>query len=56
LTLLPAAPGRLVVKDAARTGAVLVTIADSVRAYLRKKAAAATPEKELITSSIPYFF
>jgi uncharacterized membrane protein YkgB len=37
---LLAAPGRLVVKDAIMMGAALVTMADSARAYLRKKAAA----------------
>jgi uncharacterized membrane protein YkgB len=36
---LLAAPGRLVVKDAIMMGAALVTMADSARAYLRKKAA-----------------
>ena len=38
---LLAAPGRLVVKDAIMMGAALVTMADSARAYLRQKAAAA---------------
>jgi uncharacterized membrane protein YkgB len=41
---LLAAPGRLVVKDAIMMGAALVTMADSARAYLRKKAAAAAPQ------------
>jgi uncharacterized membrane protein YkgB len=52
---LLAAPGRLVLKDAIMMGAALVTMADSARAYLRKKAAAdaasqgaATPEEELV--------
>jgi uncharacterized membrane protein YkgB len=40
---LLAAPGRLVVKDAIMMGAALVTMADSARAYLRKKAAAGAP-------------
>ena len=39
---LLAAPGRLVVKDAIMMGAALVTMADSARAYLRKKAVAAS--------------
>ena len=50
---LLAAPGRLVVKDAIMMGAALVTMADSARAHLRKKAAAgaapktaAAPEEE----------
>jgi uncharacterized membrane protein YkgB len=37
---LLAAPGRLVIKDAIMMGAALVTMADSARAYLRKKAEA----------------
>jgi uncharacterized membrane protein YkgB len=37
---LLAAPGRLVIKDAIMMGAALVTMADSARAYLRKRAAA----------------
>jgi uncharacterized membrane protein YkgB len=41
---LLAAPGRLVVKDAIMMGAALVTMADSARAYLRKRAAAAQEE------------
>ena len=40
---LLAAPGRLVVKDAIMMGAALVTMADSARAYLRKKAAVTAP-------------
>ena len=50
---LLAAPGRLVIKDAIMMGAALVTMADSARAHLRKKAAAgaapktaAAPEEE----------
>src|SRR5947209_10641440 len=42
--------GRLVVKDAIMMGAALVTMADSARAYLRKRKAApreAVPEREL---------
>ncbi|WP_435021471.1 DUF417 family protein [Tundrisphaera sp. TA3] len=35
--------GRLVVKDAIMMGAALVTMADSAKAYLRKKAGPATP-------------
>ena len=41
---LLAAPGRLVVKDAIMMGAALVTMADSARAYLRKRAAAVQEE------------
>lgn len=37
---LLAGPGRLVVKDAIMLGAAVVTMADSARAYLRKRAAA----------------
>ena len=37
---LLAAPGRLVLKDAIMMGAALVTMADSARAYLRKKTVA----------------
>ena len=57
---LLAAPGRLVIKDAIMMGAALVTMADSARAYLRKKAAAAAPraaaasEPELVGSGITY--
>jgi hypothetical protein len=40
LSLL-SAPGRLVVKDAIMAGAALVTMADSAKAYLRKKNATA---------------
>jgi uncharacterized membrane protein YkgB len=36
--------GRLVVKDAIMTGAALVTMADSAKAYLRKRAAAPRAE------------
>jgi len=35
--------GRLVVKDAIMMGAALVTMADSAKAYLRKRAASTTP-------------
>jgi uncharacterized membrane protein YkgB len=38
---LLSAAGRLVVKDAIMAGAALVTMADSAKAYLRKKSAAA---------------
>jgi uncharacterized membrane protein YkgB len=54
---LLAAPGRLVIKDAIMMGAALVTMADSARAYLRKKAAvtapraAAAPEPEFVVGS-----
>jgi uncharacterized membrane protein YkgB len=41
---LLAAPGRLVVKDAIMMGAALVTMADSARAYLRKRAAVVQEE------------
>jgi uncharacterized membrane protein YkgB len=41
---LLAAPGRLVVKDAIMMGAALVTMADSARAYLRKRAVVAQEE------------
>ena len=52
---LLAAPGRLVIKDAIMMGAALVPMADSARAYLRKRTAAgaatskaaAKPEEEL---------
>jgi uncharacterized membrane protein YkgB len=48
---LLAGPGRLVVKDAIMLGAAVVTMADSARAYLRKRAAAAhgdtTPTREV---------
>jgi uncharacterized membrane protein YkgB len=50
---LLAAPGRLVVKDAIMMGAALVTMADSARASLRRKAAAAA-EPELVGGGIPY--
>ena len=42
--------GRLVIKDAIMMGAALVTMADSAKAYLRKKqqsTGAAQPEREL---------
>jgi uncharacterized membrane protein YkgB len=41
--------GRLVIKDAIMAGAALVTMADSAKAYLRRKAAApqAVPQREL---------
>lgn len=38
---LLAAPGRLVVKDAIMLGAAVVTMADSAKAYLRRRAATA---------------
>jgi uncharacterized membrane protein YkgB len=41
---LLAAPGRLVVKDGIMMGSALVTMADSARAYLRKRAAAVQEE------------
>ncbi|HEX7377002.1 MAG TPA: DUF417 family protein [Pirellulales bacterium] len=37
--------GRLVVKDAIMMGAALVTMADSAKAYLRKRAASASPSR-----------
>jgi uncharacterized membrane protein YkgB len=37
--------GRLVVKDAIMMGAALVTMADSAKAYLRKRAASLTPSR-----------
>jgi uncharacterized membrane protein YkgB len=37
--------GRLVVKDAIMMGVALVTMADSAKAYLRKRAASITPSK-----------
>jgi uncharacterized membrane protein YkgB len=50
---LLAAPGRLVVKDAIMMGAALVTMADSARAYLRKRAAAtAAPEEEFVGAAL----
>jgi uncharacterized membrane protein YkgB len=41
--------GRLVVKDAIMMGAALVTMADSARAYLRKRAAFLTPSRVAVT-------
>ncbi len=41
-------PGRLVVKDAIMMGAALVTMADSAKAYLRKKGAASVVERERV--------
>src|SRR5437660_6490303 len=46
--------GRLVVKDVIMAGAALVTLADSAKAYLRRKNAeqrAAAPERELATTA-----
>ncbi|HEX4611330.1 MAG TPA: DUF417 family protein [Urbifossiella sp.] len=40
---LLAGPGRLVVKDAIMLGAAVVTMADSAKAYLRRRAAAQRP-------------
>jgi uncharacterized membrane protein YkgB len=37
--------GRLVIKDAIMMGAALVTMADSAKAYLRKRAASLTPSR-----------
>jgi uncharacterized membrane protein YkgB len=50
--------GRLVVKDAIMMGAALVTMADSAKAYLRKRAESHTParvatnERRLATASV----
>src|SRR6478609_978349 len=41
--------GRLVVKDAIMMGAALVTMADSAKAYLRKRAASVTPVRVAVT-------
>jgi reactive chlorine resistance protein C len=41
--------GRLVVKDAIMMGAALVTMADSAKAYLRKRTASLTPSKAAAT-------
>jgi uncharacterized membrane protein YkgB len=43
---LLALPGLLVVKDSIMMGAALVTMADSAKAYLRKRNAAARPARE----------
>ncbi len=50
--------GRLVIKDAIMMGAALVTMADSAKAYLRKRATSLTPsrvalnEERLLTTSV----
>jgi reactive chlorine resistance protein C len=50
--------GRLVIKDAIMMGAALVTMADSAKAYLRKRASSLTPsrvalhEERLVTTSV----
>jgi uncharacterized membrane protein YkgB len=51
---LLAGPGRLVVKDAIMLGAAVVTMADSAKAYLRKRAAAphAPAARELTTAAV----
>lgn len=41
--------GRLVVKDAIMMGAALVTMADSAKAYLRKRAASSPPSRAAVT-------
>jgi uncharacterized membrane protein YkgB len=41
--------GRLVVKDAIMMGAALVTMADSAKAYLRRRAVSATPSRVAMT-------
>lgn len=41
--------GRLVVKDAIMMGGALVTMADSAKAYLRKRAASLTPPRLAVT-------
>src|SRR3954468_16193074 len=41
--------GRLVIKDAIMMGAALVTMADSAKAYLRKRAASLTPSRVAVT-------
>jgi uncharacterized membrane protein YkgB len=47
-------PGLLVVKDAIMMGAALVTMADSAKAYLRKRNAAArqAPERESLLVTV----
>jgi uncharacterized membrane protein YkgB len=40
---------RLVIKDAIMVGAALVTMADSAKAYLRKRAASLTPSRVAVT-------
>jgi uncharacterized membrane protein YkgB len=48
---LLAGPGRLVVKDAIMLGAAVVTMADSAKAYLRKRAATShAASKELVAA------
>jgi uncharacterized membrane protein YkgB len=50
--------GRLVIKDAKMMGAALVTMADSAKAYLRKRAASLSPskvavnEEQILTASV----
>jgi hypothetical protein len=50
--------GRLVIKDAIMMGAALATMADSAKAYLRKRAFSLTPsrvalnEERLLTTSV----
>jgi len=46
--------GRLVIKDAIMMGAALVTMADSAKAYLRRKAAApqAVPARQFVSRRV----